>query len=202
MTESHEPPLPHAFCWTRFGTEAGEPIEQILDRKESERRTNGGIFFWGIGNSIAPSLSELLRRSTHPEVLFSPIKSCPRPFDVKPPRVVAWTVGETIDGELFDLPPAVQVKSRSSERALPTLSHYALVCASPRPLELSNLGQLSFRALRNLLSGNVLGASQVTAVVSRLRGDHPAGGNEYRVALRADLVAPYFIRLREPVPLA
>jgi hypothetical protein len=25
------------FCWTRFGTEAGEPIEQILERKEDER---------------------------------------------------------------------------------------------------------------------------------------------------------------------
>src|SRR5689334_16901759 len=36
-------PLPLLFCWTRFGTEAGEPIEAILERKEREREATGGV---------------------------------------------------------------------------------------------------------------------------------------------------------------
>ena len=67
--------LPEYFCWTRFGTEAAEPIDSILGRKERERVANRGIFVWGIGNAIGPSIRELLRREAQPEVLFSPIKS-------------------------------------------------------------------------------------------------------------------------------
>ncbi len=84
-------PLPEVFCWTRFGTEAGQPIDEILDRKEQERAANSGMFFWGIGNSIGPSLRELLRCTPSPEVLFSPTRSTPRREDVAPPAVVAWT---------------------------------------------------------------------------------------------------------------
>ena len=51
--------LPRFFCWTRFGTEAGQPIEQILERKEQERIVNNGLFLWGIGNSLTPSMIEL-----------------------------------------------------------------------------------------------------------------------------------------------
>ena len=50
--------LPTIFCWTRFGGEAGEPIEQILFRKEQERLANGGVFLWGIGNAVGPSIYE------------------------------------------------------------------------------------------------------------------------------------------------
>jgi hypothetical protein len=60
-------PIPRDFCWTRFGTEAGEPIEQILERKEAERIATGGVFFWGIGNAVGRSISELVRRTDEPE---------------------------------------------------------------------------------------------------------------------------------------
>ena len=70
--------LPTIFCWTRFGAEAGETIETILERKERERQANRGVYFWGIGNSVAPGIAELVRRTTSPEVLFSSIKSRPR----------------------------------------------------------------------------------------------------------------------------
>ena len=53
--------------------------------------------------------------------------------------------------------------------------------------------------MRNLRSGNQLGASQVTAVVSR---DLAAGGiGEYPVMFRAELVAPYFVRLNLAEPI-
>lgn len=187
--------LPDVFCWTRIGAEAGQSVDQILARKEAERCANGGIFHWGIGNSIAPAMRELLSSGECPEVLFSPIKGRPRPMDLSPPRIVAWTAGETLDGELIELPDTVLVTSRGG--AAPGIgNHYALVCSTDWPLGLCDSGILEFDSLRNLISGNPVGASQVTAVVRRLNA---VGPGDYLVAMRARLVAPYFLRLRRPV---
>lgn len=189
------PRLPELFCWTRFGTEAGEPFERILERKDVERLLNDGVFFWGIGNSVAPGVRELVRRCECPEVLFSPIKSRPRAADVAPAAVVTWSAAETLDGERFELPPTVRVTSRFDKAA--AAAHYALVCSSQKTLQISDFGTLSFRGLRNLLSGRALGSSQVTAVVRQI-SEQITDEAEYVVALRTLLVAPYFVRLREP----
>ncbi len=189
--------LPRVFCWSRFGTEAGEAIDAILSRKEAERQSNGGVFFWGIGNSVGPAIAELLERTAEPEVLFSPIRSRPRQADTTPGHVVRWTVAEGLLGaEAFDVPAQAHVTSRW-DPARPSAAHYALVCASVEPLRIADAGWLRFGALRNLRSGARLGASQVTAVVRR--ADALEGGALYRVAFRAALVAPYFVRLREPM---
>lgn len=187
-------PLPAAFCWTRFGTEAGESIGAILERKEQERRANDGTFFWGIGNSVAPGLVSLLKHCERPEVLFSPIKSRPRPVDVAPATVISWRAGQTLDGKDFEIPTSAQVTSRGSGRRL---SHYALVCSSSQPLAMADLGRLDFLALRNLLSGNPLGSSQVTAIVKR-EESRLVSDMQYAVAFRAALVWPYFVRLTQP----
>lgn len=184
--------LPKIFCWTRFGTEAGETIDRILERKERERRANSGVFYWGVGNSVASGLTELLRRTAIPVVLFSPIRSRPRAIDVDPQAVVRWLGGVTLDGERLTLPSAARITS-----GLSRAPRYALVCASEQPLRIADHGSLGFSTLRNLVSGNAVGASQVTAVVERLV-DSP-DGHEYMVAFRARLVAPYFIRLVDPV---
>ncbi len=73
--------LPEHFCWSRFGTEAGEKIDAIIERKERERIENGGIFLWGIGSAIGPSMSRLVELEAKPEVIFSPIRSAPRNVD-------------------------------------------------------------------------------------------------------------------------
>jgi hypothetical protein len=185
--------LPASFCWTRFGPEAGEPIAGILARKERERSTNGGIFYWGIGNALGPGITELVGTSEQPEVLFSAIRSRPRHKDVSPPVTFRWTVAEGLDGRRFGLPPTVVVHS-ARDAVDSGRPHYALVCSSGDPLHLQDLGRLHFAALRNLRSGTVLGASQVTAVVRRLEIS-PTDGAEYVVALRARLVAPYFVKL-------
>lgn len=190
--------IPDIFCWTRFGTEAAEPIEHILERKERERRWTSGVFYWGVGNSVASSIAELVRRRDRPAVLFSPIKSRPRPIDVSPPALVMWQVAETPDGERFDLPTSVLVTSRG--RAATARPHYALVCSSEYPLVLGDVGRLSIGALRNLLSGRPVGASQVTAVV-KYDGDVSLRGHQYRVSIRAALVPPYFVRLHEPIAI-
>jgi hypothetical protein len=184
--------LPTLFCWTRFGTEAGEPIGSILQRKEIERLANGGIFYWGVGNSVAPGIASLLQRVARPELLFSPIKSRPRPEDVAPQRVVRWREAISIAGDRITLPETVRVTSRESR------SHYALVCSCTEPLEVATLGRLHFSDLRNLGSGQPLGSSQVTAVVAHQldAGAHRDDG--YLISLRAFLVEPYFVRLAAP----
>jgi hypothetical protein len=188
--------LPDAFCWTRFGTEAGEAIEEILDRKEQERRDNGGVFFWGIGNSVAPGLTALLDACNRPEVLFSPIKGRPRAVDRSPAARFAWRAGHGLDGGHFELPPSARVTSGGPVGGTGR-AHYALVCASSRPLAIDpGDPDLDFLALRNLVSGNPLGVSQVTAVVRRNR-EQPPSDMRYKVAMRAELAPPYFVRLTE-----
>jgi len=195
MDDSSQLHLPEAFCWTRFGTEAGETISEILQRKDAERRANEGMFFWGIGNSVAPGIAELVRKSSQPELLFSPIKGRPRSTDVCPEAVVRWRSAETIDGDILHIPDAITLTSRM---ATGKRSHYALVCSTERPLEFANHGQVAFGALRNLLSGRSVGPSQVTAVVRLLRGAL-VGGAIYAIALRVRLVHPYFVRLMDPI---
>lgn len=190
--------LPEIFCWTRFGTEAGETIGAILERKERERRETDGTFLWGIGNSVAPAMLEFVRRVARPEVLFSPIQSPPRKIDVSPARLVEYRAAIAMDGRQLILPPTVHVHGGSGgERLNP---RYALVCRASAPLALGDHGELAFGVLSNLLSGSQLGASQVTAIVRRnaLAG---ATGRSYVVALRAQLVEPFFVRLANPIPL-
>jgi hypothetical protein len=71
--------LPEFFVWTRVGTEAGEPLEHILWRKDIERRI--GVFCWGIGNAIKWDTLDELRQQTEmtlgttdPTIIFSEIK--------------------------------------------------------------------------------------------------------------------------------
>lgn len=192
--------LPKYFCWSRFGTEAGQGIEDIIARKEQERRANGGVFLWGIGSALRPSMKELVRRTKDPEVLFSPIKSQARRQDVAPQAVAAWTGGETIDGSLYTLPTHSLVTSRYDPRA-PRKVHYALVCFSSRALCVSeSVGSIDVAGIRNLLTDRPVGASQVTAVVQCISA-RGGDGRRYGVAMRVRLVYPYFVKLTHPVLL-
>ena len=191
--------IPKHFCWTRFGAEAGQGIEKIIARKEAERIANGGLFLWGIGNAISPSIRKLLLVEPQPEVVFSPIKSKPRKEDVSPSQIVVWTRGRTLNGDMYDLPDGSIVTSRFQERSTKS-GHYALVCASSSKLNVDSGGEcFSFGELRNFVSGNRVGASQVTAVVRKSRED--TGGPSYTVAMRTKLVYPYLVRLINPVSI-
>jgi hypothetical protein len=190
--------LPRAFCWTRFGPEAGESFDEILARKNEEREACDGTFYWGIGSAVGPALRALIATLKAPEVLFSPIRSAPRAVDVNPSQVVRWSAGTGLLGESVVLPQAACVTSRWDPRR-PGAARYALVCASDAALAIEDHGALDFATLRNLSSGAPVGASQVTAVVQR--GDEApsrAGGRVYPVAMRARLVSPYLVRLTSP----
>lgn len=190
--------LPKHFCWTRFGTEAGEGFEHILARKEEERCLNGGVFLWGIGNAIGPSLRRLIQLEPEPEVIFSPIRSAPRKVDVSPEQVVVWTAGRTIDGQPYALPTGSIVTSRYKPGT--TRSHYALVCETMANLDVDPKGEMfMFGKLRNLLTNKAVGASQVTAVVQLNAHNENLGGPSYRAAIRVRLAYPYFIELISPI---
>lgn len=191
--------LPKHFCWTRFGTEAGEKIDSILARKEQERRTTGGMFLWGIGNSVGPAIRDLIRLEERPMVLFSPMRSKPKAIDVAPTGLTVWSQAFDLDGRDWPLPEGVRVTSRQgSETGRTKRSHYALVCRSSSPLAGLGLPSLRYEELVNLQSKNKLGASQVTAVVEQLT----QGNDEcttYPVAFMAELVFPYFVKLGGPL---
>lgn len=190
--------LPQVFCWTKMGTEAGETLDAILERKEAERSRNGGLFLWGIGNSVGPGLRALLREDPTPEAIFTPMLTKPKSDDVAPARTVRWNRGIGIDGAPWPLPAGSLVTSRSDAGGLPKRHHYALVCWSDAPLTLCDLGTLDSRYLRNFATGSEVGSSQVTSVVRTVEAAC-THGRCYSVALRCRLAFPFFVELSEPV---
>ncbi len=184
-----------------MGVEAGESLDAIVARKESERAACDGIFYWGIGSAVGPALAALVAEVHAPEVLFSPIKSRPRMVDERPSHVVRWRTGRGLLGDWIELPDEACVRSRW-DPSRPTVPRYALVCASESTLALDDHGELCTAHLRNLRSGAPIGASQVTAVVRQTYGTpDEAAGATYPVALRVSLVWPYVIRLADPAPM-
>ena len=196
--------FPISFVWSRFGTEAGQTIDSILQRKERERLANGGVFYWGIGNAVGPSVAALVSQADRPEVLFSPIKSPARQEDAHPQCVVTWTEAIGLNGDPYTLPFRSLITSRFT---VGRQHHYALVCSSDSPLtnahnaDRSTSEGIFLGDLCNFLTGRQIGASQVTAVVQR-RGQQSASGTVYPVSFRAKLVPPYFIRLSAPRPIS
>lgn len=185
-----------AFCWTRYGTESGEDITSILERKSAEREQNGGVFLWGIGNSVRPSLAELVSRDPRPIVRFSAMVSPPRTQDRYPERVRLWLSGRGLDGRAYTVPPGSFVTSGGD---VTRNYHFALVCESAAALVESAQEPLYSAQLRNFTGGTRVGPSQVTAVVNRV--DHEKSGTLYDRGFRANLVPPYFVTLDRHVSL-
>lgn len=193
--------IPARFCWTKFGPEVGEGIEKILARKDRERVSNGGIFLWGIGNSIGPGIRALVRHETEPAAIFSPMRAKAKKIDCSPARVVVWRRARGVDGREWEIPRGSTVTSRGdSGNGVTKRSHYALVCRSDAPLTDSSAAgtQLRFGSICNLLSGSRLGYSQVTSVVG-YRESNGDLGPLYAIGFRAHLVYPYFVELFDPI---
>jgi len=189
--------LPPLFCWSKYGVEAGELAELIVERKERERRLNHGVFLWGIGNSIQPSLEALLERTLDPEVFFTPMLSGPARCDALPRSLVTWTSATGIDGSTYEMAPHSVVISgpRNSEQGK---RHYALVCRAADAITAPReTAWIDPAMLRNLRSGREVGASQVTSVVKRVP-TVTRSRTRYRVSFRAVLAYPYFLTLTGP----
>ncbi len=182
-----------------MGSESGEGLRQIVQRKELERQTGSGIFCWGIGNALGDSVRLLSSFENSPQVLFSPMASKAKAEDAAPAGVLLWTSYLDQHGNILPLPAHVLVTSRANAGGANKSRHYALFCYSDASLELADNGTVFVGSLRNLATGNALGASQVSAVVKRQEGCEV--GRAYPVAFRALLAAPHYAQLANPVLL-
>ena len=177
--------------------ESGQPLEEIVARKEAERAAGKGLFFWGIGNGLGDRVEMLLQRTSEPKVAFSIMRSRPKAEDVAPDEVMVWTAYLDPRHGIKPLPPHVLLLSRGSTAGGEKKRHYALVCHSKERLELLPRGTIHLGQFRNLGSQTPnVGASQVTAVLEHHGGKEE--GLSYDVHLLADLLDPYFVRLAEP----
>jgi len=190
--------LPKHFCWTRFGSEGGESIQATVARKERER-ASAGVFLWGIGSAIGLSMRLLLALERQPIVVFSPMLSDFKDKDVNRDFPVLWSEAVGLDGEPWQIPAGVACGSRGSTGKGMKRKYYALVCRSNTPLQLTTDGRprIDMLALRDLGHKAMIGGSQTTTVVERIK---PATDPRYRIAMIAELAPPYFVELRVPMP--
>jgi hypothetical protein len=122
--------IQNAFIWTKVQSDAGQPIDWILNRKELERQS-GDTFWWGIGESKADQIKLLLTKDPHPLVLFSLMLSRPHRRDSHPDGVLLWEAYQTAEGQI-PLPPHAIVISRAHDsRGRLKQRYYALACENP-----------------------------------------------------------------------
>lgn len=122
--------LTRIICWSRMQTEAGQPLHQIVRRKELERQANGGVFVWGVGNPPAKAVRQLALSGDPIDAVFSVMKSRPKSVDVAPEAVFLWRGYIDQDGRHCRLPEGSIVTSRSNTQVGTKSAHYALVCRS------------------------------------------------------------------------
>jgi hypothetical protein len=195
--------VPPVFCWTKMGSEAGQGLEDILRRKDLERQCGEGLFSWGIGNSVGPAMhyARTAERITELDALFTPMKSAAKALDAAPARLLMWLGYSAVGGHLELLPEHMLVTSRGHfESGEDKRGHYALICRSDQSLSgRTRQGAFDHRAVRNLISSNPVGASQVTSVV-RHDSDRSTQAT-YSVLFRARLTGDWCVRLAAPICL-
>jgi hypothetical protein len=187
-------------CWTRMQAESGQDIEAIIARKELERRTGGGLFFWGIGNAPNRSIKNVAATGEEVDVVFSLMKSRPKMRDVAPTSIVAWQTYFDIHDVEHEIPSHVLVTSKLTNGSNARRVHYALMCSSDEELRLNDRGPFDPLAYRNISeAGGPVGPSQVTAFLVRTTAE--SGVSDYRINLRARLAGSYWVRLGRPCVL-
>ena len=187
-----------------MGSEAGQDLDTIIRRKEMERTTGRGIFAWGIGNSIGPAV-EYARTAigdANLQVLFTAMRSAPKSIDVAPSSIAVWLSYQTKRGDVLPLPDHVLVTSRAHQgEGFEKQNHYALICSADVPLDAQHESMaVCPDGVRNLVSFNPVGASQVTAVVRRVEGH--VDERAYPVLFRAKLAEQCFVKLASRVVLS
>ena len=203
MSHSVQVPIPRlteVICWTRMQTEAGQELQEIVLRKENERRAGGGLFFWGVGNAPSRFASELAFKREDIDVVFSVMKSRPKVIDVAPKGILAWQTFFDFRNIECPLPPHVLVTSRAHAPSRSKKMHYALICTASDELAICNQGPFDHTAYNNLGdSGLRIAPSQVTVLAKRTREVSEAAA--YQINLRAKLTGSYWIRLGQPIQI-
>jgi hypothetical protein len=130
-------PLPKIFVWTKLGPDAGESPEQICHRKELERQTNEGCFWWGLGQRPSPeNVAKLLDEAYGcAPLVISLMRGTPKTSDTSPQQRLIWESYRSC-GKFFKIPKNVIVTSRGHDQKESKIKtkHYALVCHSDRDI--------------------------------------------------------------------
>ena len=184
-----------------MGDEAGQPLDVIIARKEAERELGGGIFFWGIGTHLGQRIWGFVDSVSRPFVLFSPMKARPKQIDRSPEQVFIWTAYLNRSGIKHTMPDHVLVTSRGLPNGLAKEQHYALVCRKNSSLRDDVWPSVDWTRLKNYKKNSQLGFSQVTAIVE-CKNSEVSSGRNYDVLFGAELVAPYYVTLVDPVELS
>lgn len=209
--ENKSPPkneVPSLFCWTKMGVESGQSLESIISRKELERAVGEGLFCWGIGNSLgaAPKLAISENGGQGIEVLFTKMKSPPKKIDVEPAELALWLHYRDESGRCFDLPEHCLISSRAhTPQGIPKQTHFALMCQSNNPLrEASKPLLIDAKRIKNYVSSNSVGYSQVTSIVSYNQSEIAPNlpKSNYEVSFKAKLHGIGFLKLVEPIILS
>lgn len=191
------------FCWTKIQAEGGQPLEEIIRRKEFERLAGHGVFYWGIGNSLGKNVGAMYSGQVG-EINFSKMSSQAKKIDHSPTHVSIWQRGQDMLGVIHEIPEHVAIVSRSftpSGRLKDV--HYALVCYTRQPLKLTDCGIIDVSAYKNLGSNNTkIGASQVTTIIEHNHEDHHRQGRLYKINMKAESRAPHFLKLLDPLVLS
>ena len=180
-----------AFVWSKMGTEAGEPLEYIMHRKEIERQANGGKFVWGIGESPRKSIPSFMQDAAPHMAVFTPMKGKPKKQDVAPDKVVVWRSYKNRQGGIEPLPPYSFVISRA-KAARP---HCALLCECDEDLRTQCHGKLNSAGVVNYESGIKPGPSQVTSLVKD--AGEKGGYGDYPIRFVASLYGEGWVTLTD-----
>jgi hypothetical protein len=179
------------FIWSMMGEDAGEKLIHIITRKEAERRTGAGQFWWGLGTPLGDDIEKqaILNGRTLP-VLFSEPKK-PASID-SALQVRVWNGWCSISGKSRgDIPKHVFVTSSYNPNKPKQPAHYALVCHSDAQLSLGKCGFLDPTQCLTFRNKIKPGSSQRTALLTR-QSTHALG---YGVAFEASLVTPWYVKL-------
>ena len=183
------------FVWSLMGDEV-QPLDEIITRKEAERRT-GGEFWWGLGTALGPDVeSEAIRNRKTLPALFSEAlgnqKQAPNQntyvwngwISVRKGRYRTYSSGS--------IPKHALVLGGNPDR---DRAYYGLVCRCDTELVLGDHGPFDPEQCQTVAKGVRPGRSQraalLTGQVKHLHGP-------YRIAFIASLVEPWIVRLTYP----
>lgn len=180
------------FVWTRMQAYSGLPITEVIKRREAERLSGRGIFWWVIGTSLGPKVYDVAHRNGGSlPVLFSLMRSRPSNADLMPADICIWNAWKDRGRSIHSVPEHVLAWSRGIGASQKI---YALVCRSDSPLAICDHGPFSPRKLEKPPS-----TRQVTALLQGSFDDqelHYPG--DYHLGFRAELVEPWIVTLSSP----
>jgi hypothetical protein len=182
------------FVWSVMGHDAGQPLGEIVLRKEAERKI-GGNFWWGLGTPLGSRVESVaISNGKMLSSLFSAALAQKKTGQVSNQVVRVWNGWRSIlTGQRGTIPKHALVLGGSLDRP-----YYALVCRCDHPIRLGDHGRFDPAQCLTVANGIAPGSSQRAALLtSRL----PHSTGPYRISFKAELIGPWFVRLTDDRPL-